>query len=450
MEKKKLKLSITGSSKKTLNSIEQAKTQSKNAVFIERKAGRILRKPPSQKINKGNNNFKPLERNISNKNIFDQKNIKSDFEKRKLAEQRATKRLKGEVVPKDINKRKLSANKRETKLTLSRALSEEELGSRSRSIASLRRAKLKENRELKKPDLNNETKHIKREIRIPKVITIRELANRMAEQSSNIIKHLLGIGLTVTINHTIDEDTAEYLVKEFGHTPLREQKTDDIIEKIIEDKNENLKNRPPIITVMGHVDHGKTSVLDTLRNTKVIDGEYGGITQHIGAYQINYKNNNITFIDTPGHAAFTEMRARGSKLTDIVILVVAADDGVKPQTVESIKHAKAAKVPIVVAINKCDLQEADPQKIKNQFFDLIIYGCSYRTKPLLSLVLRYYPRNKIVFIDGDDWLPTSDVFSKLNDYSFFGLTKQIVPILIIYTSTYFIIINYGFKRIFII
>ena len=277
--------------------------------------------------------------------------------------------MKGEVLTKDTNKRKLSTNKRETKLTLSRALSEEELGSRSRSIASLRRAKLKENRELKNPDLKNENKHIKREVKISKVITIRELANRMAEQSSNIIKHLLGIGLTVTINHTIDEDTAEYLVKEFGHTSLREQKTDEIIDKIIEDKNENLKSRPPIITVMGHVDHGKTSVLDSLRNTKVIDGEYGGITQHIGAYQINYKNNNITFIDTPGHAAFTEMRARGSKLTDIVILVVAADDGVKPQTVESIKHAKAAKVPIVVAINKCDLPEANPSNVRNQLLE---------------------------------------------------------------------------------
>ena len=142
-----------------------------------------------------------------------------------------------------------------------------------------------------------------REINLPEVITIRELANRMAEQSSNIIKHLLGMGVTVTINHTIDADTAEYLVKEFGHNPIREKKAEEIIEKIKEVKSENLKNRPPIVTVMGHVDHGKTSVLDALRKANVVSGEFGGITQHIGAYQINHNNNKITFIDTPGHAA---------------------------------------------------------------------------------------------------------------------------------------------------
>ena len=376
MEKKKLKLSVIGTSKKTINSIEQAKSQSKNSVIIEKKSGRISRKQNFQKSAKQNFNFKTNPRNIENKVPTLNKNFfGTDYEKRKLAEQRATKKFKNEPNQKDVkdNKGKTGSKRRELKLTLTRALNEDEIGSKARSLASLRRAKLKENKDLNNIQLKSEIKPVKREINIPKIITIRELANRMAEQSTNIIKHLLGIGLTVTINHSIDEDTAEYLVKEFGHIPIKEQKAQDIIENIKETKIENLKTRPPIVTVMGHVDHGKTSVLDSLRKTNITEGEFGGITQHIGAYQIIHKNNKITFIDTPGHAAFTAMRARGSKLTDVVILVVAADDGVKPQTIESIKHAKAAKVPIVVAINKCDLPEADTTKVKNQLleFELI-------------------------------------------------------------------------------
>ena len=368
MEKKKLKLSISGNSKKTLSNIEQARYKSKNSVIIEKKGPRLGRKQVFQKSS-NQNQIKPITRFNDKKLSTNNLDVgKSDYEKRKLAEQRATKRLREEAFIKDA-KGKPAQKKRELKLTLSRALSEEDLGSRSRSIASLRRAKIRENRELNQQTSRDELKPIKRDINIPKTITIRELANRMAEQSGNIIKHLMGIGLTVTINHTIDEDTAEYLVKEFGHTPIKEKKAEEIIDKIKENKTKNLKNRPPIVTVMGHVDHGKTSVLDVLRKTNVISSEFGGITQHIGAYQIDYNKKKITFIDTPGHAAFTEMRARGSRLTDIVILVVAADDGVKPQTIESIKHAKAAKVPIVVAINKCDLPEADPQKIKNQLLE---------------------------------------------------------------------------------
>ena len=369
MEKKKLKLSISGTSKKTINSIEQAKTKSKNAVLIEKKSGKYLgksvyTKPYKQNdINKNKQSFSPR------KPIFSKPlSISSDFEKRKLAEQRATRRLKGEEFHKET-KGKVGFKKRDFKLTVSRALSEEDGVGRARSLASLRRAKQKENRELKKEENKDSLKPIKREINIPEVITIRELANRMAEQSSNVIKHLFGMGVTVTINQTLAADTAEYLVKEFGHYPIKEEKTEEIIKKIKEVKTENLKSRPPIVTVMGHVDHGKTSVLDVLREADVVAGEFGGITQHIGAYQITSKSNKITFIDTPGHAAFTEMRARGSKLTDIVILVVAADDGVKQQTIESIKHAKAAKVPIVVAINKCDLPESDPQKIRNQLLE---------------------------------------------------------------------------------
>ena len=373
MEKKKLKLSISGSSKKTINSIEQAKTQSKNTVVIERRPNKFSNKPHFPRTNNNKDKIRP-KGNFSPKKNFTLKepspSISSDFEKRKLAEQRATKRLKGEMPPKEGRYNKLGSKKRELKLTVSRALSDQDLDTRSRSLASLRRAKQKENRILNnKEDDKSILKPIKREINIPEVITIRELANRMAEQSSNIIKHLLGMGVTVTINHTIDSDTAEYLVKEFGHNPIKEKKAEEIIEKIKEVKAQNLKSRAPIVTVMGHVDHGKTSVLDVLRKANVVAGEFGGITQHVGAYQINHNSNKITFIDTPGHAAFTEMRARGSKLTDVVILVIAADDGVKPQTIESIKHAKAANVPIVVAINKCDLPDADPQKIKNQLLE---------------------------------------------------------------------------------
>ena len=368
MEKKKLKLSITGKSKKTIDNIELAKSHGKNSVIIEKKNTKFGSKPSFNKTNFNRTSFNKSKPNVSFKeSTFTKPSFTNDFEKRKLAEQRATKRLKGENVQKGKNK--IGQQKRELKLTVSRALSDEDIGFKGRSLASLKRAKQKENKELNKNEKAEDLKPVKRDINIPEVITIRELANRMAEQSSNLIKHLLSMGVTATINHSINSDIAEYLVQEFGHNAIKEEKVEDKIKKIKEVKSENLKSRPPIVTVMGHVDHGKTSVLDTLRETNVVSGEFGGITQHLGAYQINYNSNKITFIDTPGHAAFTEMRARGSKLTDLVILVVAADDGVKPQTIESIKHAKAAKVPIVVAINKCDLPDADPQKIKNQLLE---------------------------------------------------------------------------------
>ena len=368
MDKKKLKLSITGNAKRTISNIEQARSNPKNSVIINNNRPFHKKKffksgSPSESPKKAGKSFgfkKPTQN-------FAPKNEISDFEKRKLAEQRATKRLKGESQKE--NKEKTSVKKRELKLTISRALSDEDgVEIRGRSLASIRRARQKENRDQQKVE-KQEYKPVKRDVSIPEVVTIRELANRMSEQSSNLIKHLLTMGVKATINHAIDSDTAEYLVKEFGHNPIKEKKAEDIIKKINESKNEDLKPRPPIVTVMGHVDHGKTSLLDVLRKANVVDGEYGGITQHIGAYQINKDNRKITFIDTPGHAAFTEMRARGSKLTDIVVLVVAADDGVKPQTIESIKHAKAANVPIVVAINKCDLPESDPAKIKNQLLE---------------------------------------------------------------------------------
>ena len=367
MDKKKLKLSISGNAKKTISNIEQAKSKPRNSVIINN--NKNYQKKKFYKTTSSVDSNKKINPNISfkktNQSFFPKKDI-SDFEKRKLAEQRATRRLKGEALKENKDK---SNKRRELKLTITRALSDEDGGEiRGRSLASLRRARQKESRELTQ-EIKQEYKPVKRDVLIPEVITIRELANRMSEQSSNLIKHLLTMGVKATINHAIDADIAEYLIKEFGHNPIKEEKAEDIIKKINESKQDNLKSRAPIVTVMGHVDHGKTSLLDVLRKANVVEGEYGGITQHIGAYQISKDNNKITFIDTPGHAAFTEMRARGSKLTDIVVLVVAADDGVKPQTIESIKHAKAAKVPIVVAINKCDLPDADPKKIKNQLLE---------------------------------------------------------------------------------
>jgi len=367
---KKTKLTISGTAKKSINNIEIAKTQGKKTVVIEKQTNKFPNKTGFSRPS----TFKPkttssFNRGASVKPSFASKPppVANDFERRKLAEQRATKRFKGDEN-KDKKTLKAGAKKRELKLTVSRALSDE-IEARARSEASVKRARQKENKNLTKEQAQESLKPVKRDVNIPEAITVRELSNRMAEQSSNVIKFLFGMGVTVTINQTLAADTAEYLVKEFGHNPIREEKAEEIIQKIKATRVENLKNRPPIVTVMGHVDHGKTSVLDVLRSANVVSGEFGGITQHIGAYQIESQSNKLTFIDTPGHAAFTEMRARGSKLTDVVVLVVAADDGVKPQTVESIKHAKAANVPIVVAINKCDLPDADPQKIKNQLLE---------------------------------------------------------------------------------
>jgi len=354
MENKKTKLTISGKSKKPIRSFDPTKPHGSKSISITKNTNKFVKKGTSSRPDRPV--FTPKKQGTFN-----------DFEKRKLAEQRATKRLKDEGNLKD-KKLKPGIKKREIKLTVSRALSDE-IEARERSLASVKRAREKENKNLNKENRKEDLKPVKRDINIPEAITVRELANRMAEQSSNVIKYLFGMGVTVTINQTLAADTAEFLVKEFGHNPIREKKAEEIIQKIKSSRSENLKNRPPIVTVMGHVDHGKTSLLDVLRSANVVSGEFGGITQHIGAYQIESQRNKLTFIDTPGHAAFTEMRARGSKLTDVVVLVVAADDGVKPQTIESIKHAKAANVPIVVAINKCDLPEADPKNIKNQLLE---------------------------------------------------------------------------------
>ena len=366
-KKRKKKLTLTISSSKPYNVPHYKREKGKTSVVVEKK-------PPRRW---GEKKFQPRDNNFNkfkSTNDFASKKPQANksFDIRKIAEERATKRFKNEkeglnVKKSNLGKSKSSVSKREYKLTLSKALDSDSIEGRERSLASVRRARLKEKKNQDPNVVKNETKKIVREINIPDKITIQEFSNRMAIQASEVIKHLLGMGVVATINHNIDADTAEYLVKEFGHIPIREKKPDLNIQKLRSTENKNLKSRAPIVTVMGHVDHGKTSLLDALRKTNVVAQEHGGITQHIGAYQIKTEEGkNITFIDTPGHAAFTEMRARGSKVTDIVVLVVAADDGVKPQTIEAIKHSKAAKVPIIVAINKCDLPGADSQKVKNE------------------------------------------------------------------------------------
>jgi len=232
------------------------------------------------------------------------------------------------------------------------------------SLAKLKRAREKE--KLQSQEGLDENK-VGKEITIPEIITVQELANRMAEKTADVIKTLMKMGVMAKPTQSLEADTAEIVASELGHR-VKIVNDDDILKDIEdhEDPEISLKERAPIVTIMGHVDHGKTSILDAFRNSNVVSGEAGGITQHIGAYQINNNNKKITFIDTPGHAAFSNMRARGAKTTDIIILVVAADDGLKPQTIESIAHAKSANVPIIVAINKIDLPAANPDKVREE------------------------------------------------------------------------------------
>jgi translation initiation factor IF-2 len=255
------------------------------------------------------------------------------------------------------------------KLTVTKALNEDE-GARARSLAALKRAREKEKRAHYAGQSQPREKQV-RDVVVPDSITIQELANRMAEKGSDLVKALFKMGVMVTINETVDHDTAELLVSEFGHNLKRVSDSDaDIDNSADVDADESMQVRPPVVTIMGHVDHGKTSLLDALRGTDVVRGEAGGITQHIGAYQIKTKGGElITFLDTPGHEAFTEMRMRGANVTDIVILVVAADDGLMPQTIEAINHTKAAGVPMIVAITKADKHEANSQKIRERLLE---------------------------------------------------------------------------------
>ena len=267
--------------------------------------------------------------------------------------------------------------KKLSSISVNNILDEEPDYEKMPSLAKTKRNREKQNKKFK-PNLTSSQK-IVREVVIPVKISIQELASRMSEKTGDVVKALMKSGVMATANQYIDGDTAELIVTEFGHTPKREEAISlkDEIANYQKSTNSDIKARPPIVTVMGHVDHGKTSLLDSLRNTNVTAGESGGITQHIGAYQIQHKNNSITFLDTPGHAAFSNIRSRGANLTDVVVLVVAANDSVKPQTIEAISHAKAAKVPIILAINKMDLPDVDPNIVRNDLLSHEVVVESY-------------------------------------------------------------------------
>jgi len=271
-----------------------------------------------------------------------------------------------EAKPQQPAKVRTEGERRRGKLTISNALNEDD--DRARSLAALRRRQERQKKQASGFQPSKEK--IVRDVVIPEAITIQELANRMAERAVDVIRFLMKQGEMHKINDIIEADMAQLVAEEFGHTVKRVSESD-VEEGLMgdSDRPEDLRPRPPVVTVMGHVDHGKTSLLDAIRHANVVSGEAGGITQHIGAYQVDTPGGRITFIDTPGHAAFTAMRARGAKATDVVVLVVAADDGVMPQTIEAINHARAAEVPIIVAINKIDKPDANPNRVRTDLLN---------------------------------------------------------------------------------
>ena len=327
---------------------EMAERRQKETETVKKS---VEQKIPSDKPAESNNVSPPVVNPVV-------KNTKDSVEKEKEKFKAPKKARKGEPE-----------RRQKTKFTVADALTESDEDfdtPAGPSLASVRRRREKEKIKAREALMSKEK--IVREVVIPETITVGDLANRMAERTADVIKELMKLGIMANSTQQIDADTAELIVSELGHkfTRVSESDVEDILISDENDAPETLEARAPVVTIMGHVDHGKTSLLDALRETDVVSGEAGGITQHIGAYSVTLSNGrSISFLDTPGHEAFTQMRQRGANVTDVVVLVVAANDGIMPQTIEAINHAQAANVPIVVAINKIDVEGADSQKSPN-------------------------------------------------------------------------------------